>query len=90
MTQILLQDQDGVIHNLHYRTPTSSPCDYANLTEVDKNKIEQALFLRDKFCVGDEVYNALSMIIKGMPKSYLVKQSRSELNKTSIERTPGD
>jgi len=50
--------------------------------------VEQGLFLLDKFCVGNEVYHELSMITKGLPKSYLVKQSRTAMNKLyHIERT---
>ena len=47
---------------------------YGNLHKEDKNKLEQVLFLLDKFCVGDEVYHELTMITDGLPKSYLVKQ----------------
>lgn len=90
LLEIKLQDEEGVPYNLVYSTPTSSSCGYSKLTEDEKNKVEQVLFLLDKFCVGDEVYHELSMILEGLPKSYLVKQSRSELNKTyHIERTPG-
>lgn len=48
------------------------------------------MFLLDKFCVRDEVYHELTMVFEGMPKSYIVKQLRSNLNETThIERTPG-
>jgi len=44
----------------------------------------------DKFCVGDEVYHELTMITEYLPKSYLVKQLQSNLNKTyHIEQTQG-
>lgn len=44
-----------------------------------------------KFCVGDEVHHELSKIIEGLPKSYLVKQSRTNQNKTyHIEKTAGE
>ncbi|KAL9977503.1 hypothetical protein ACROYT_G014911 [Oculina patagonica] len=91
LNQITLQDEEGLSHNLNYRTPMSSPCTYANLIiREDKNKVEQVLFLLDKFGVGDEVYHELTMVFEGMPKSYLVKQLRSNVNKTyHIERTPG-
>ena len=43
-----------------------------------------------KFCVGDEVYHELSLMGEGLPKSYLVKQKRNDLNKLNhIERLPG-
>ena len=45
----------------------------------------------DKFCVGDEVYHELSYLSEDLPKSYLVKQLRTDLNKTyHIERTVGE
>ena len=40
--------------------------------------------------MGDEIYHDLSMVTEGLPKSYLIKQSRARLNATyHIERTPG-
>ena len=54
---------------------------YNNLDEDTKTKIEQILFLLDKFCVGDAFYHELSMTIDGLPRSYLVKQCRDDLNK---------
>lgn len=84
-----MQDEEGVLHNINYQAPSSSG-GYANLTEGEKQRVEQVLYLLDKFCVGNEVYYELSMIVEGSPKSYLIKQSRMELNKTChIERTPG-
>ena len=41
--------------------------------------------------MGDEVYHELLMITERLPKSYLVKQLRTNLNKTyHIERTAGE
>lgn len=41
--------------------------------------------------MGDEVHHELSKIIEGLPKSYLVKQSRTNQNKTyHIEKTAGE
>ena len=90
LTSIKLKDDEGLIHTMHYSSPTPTPHGYKNLREEEKDKVEQVLFLLDKFCVGDEVYHELSMIVEGLPKSYLLKQKRSDLNKTyHIERTPG-
>ena len=80
----------GLIHSLNYSASNSYPHGYANLDEEEKNKVEQVLFLLDKFCVGDEVYHELSLITEGLPKSYVVKQSTTAINKLyHIERTPG-
>lgn len=50
------------------------------MSNTEKAKIEQVLFLLDKFCVGDAFYHELTMIADGLPKSYLVKQQRDKLN----------
>ena len=58
------------------------------MTINDKNNLETILFLLDKFCVGDEVYHELSIQSERLPKSYLIKQLRTDLNNTyHIERT---
>lgn len=58
--------------------------------EDEKDKVEQILFLLDKFCVGDEIYHELAMVSEGLPKSYIVKQKINELNKIyHVERHPG-
>ena len=51
-----------------------------SLSEEEKEKVEQILFLLDKFCVGDSFYHELSMINDDLPKSYLIKQRRTQLN----------
>lgn len=71
----------------HCQTNTGG---YNNLSENDRTKIDQVLCLLDRFCVGDEVYHELSLIGDGLPKSYLIKQKRTDLNKLNhIERLPG-
>lgn len=55
-----------------------------------KKKIEEILFLLDKFCVGDSFYHELSMLHQGLPRSYLIKQCRDHLNAIChIDRLPG-
>ena len=41
---------------------------------------EKVLSLLDKFCVGNYFYRDLTMVVDGLPKSYLMNQRRSELN----------
>ena len=66
------------------------PTPSSDLPDSDQNKLKTLLFLLDKFCVGDEVYHELTMQSGDLPKSYLVKQLRTDLNKTyHIERTLG-
>ena len=61
-----------------------------SLSEEEKEKVEQILFLLDKFCVGDSFYHELSMLNDDLPKSYLIKQRRTQLNDMChIISTPG-
>ena len=72
------------MHNLevsHETEGNSQGSKYNNLPEGEKEKIEQILFLLDKFCVGDTFYHELTMTFEGLPRSYLVKQCRDNLNK---------
>lgn len=69
LTEIKQQDEEGLTHSLNYCASNSTPRGYANLDEEEKNKVEQVLFLLDKFCVGDEAYHELSMITEDLPRS---------------------
>ena len=60
-----------------------------SLSEEEKEKVEQILFLLDKCCVGDSFYHELS-ILNDLLKSYLIKQRRTQLNDMChIISTPG-
>ena len=64
---------------------------FNRLFDEEKEAIEQVLFLLDKFYVSDEVYHKLTQISEGLPKSYLIKQCREELNKAChLRKTPGE
>ena len=58
-------------HKNSFREPASSinECDrastFSTLPEEEKNRVEQILFLLDKFCVGDNFYHELSMMVDG-------------------------
>ena len=76
----------------HPSNQTSCPNEtqYAKLSEDDKAKVESILYLIDKFGVGDEFIHEMSMTVDGMPKSYLIKQCRKDLNSGCfIKSTPG-
>ena len=63
---------------------------YSKLSDDDKAKVEGILYLIDKFGVGDEFMYELSMVVDGLPKSYLFKQCRTDLNMGCIiTSTPG-
>lgn len=86
LSHINFKDDTGGNYSLDYQTPNGS----SDLSEDDQCNLEKVLFLLDKFCVGDEFYHELSMLSEDLPRSYLIKQQRSNLNKTShIERTLG-
>ncbi|PFX16953.1 hypothetical protein AWC38_SpisGene18745 [Stylophora pistillata] len=54
------------------------------------DKVEQVLYLLDKFCASDELYHKLTIMCDELPKSYLIKQKRRQLNDIcTIESVPG-
>ena len=61
--------------------------------EEEDEKLEQVLYLLDKFCASDDltmICDDLTMICDDLPKSYLIKQKRNQLkNINSIEPVPG-
>ena len=78
-------DQVTLQHN------DAKKCAYHSLTEEDKDKVKNVVYIMDKFCVSDVAYHELSMTDQGLPRSYLIKQCRHHLNKVySISRTPGE
>ena len=80
------------VHNL--KTERKDAVDahgFDSLSEEDKSKVENILFLLDKFCVGDSFYHELSMVDGQLPRSYLIKQRREQLNNMChISATPGE
>ena len=79
-------------------TDSGKTCTYEyaeeNITQQDDENLEQLLFLLDKFCVSDELYHKLTILYKDLPRSYLIKQMRSDLTKLchiekAREKAPG-
>ena len=90
---IVKENKTGIVHNLDADTtdPTLGSNGFNALSESDKEKVEKVLFLLDKFCVGDVFYHEMTMLVDDLPRSYLVKQRRDQLNKIChISSTPGD
>jgi hypothetical protein len=88
-----VEQQTGIVHCLSVddTNPTDDRKGFDSLSSQDQKTIEQVLFLLDKFCIGDSFYHELTMIIDGLPKSYLVKQRRGQLNDISnVVPTPGN
>ena len=77
------ENDTGKIHDVkcHQHVPNLEPTTstdqsgetstFSSLPLEDKNMVEQILFLLDKFCV---------VIVNGLPRSYLLKQCRHDLN----------
>jgi hypothetical protein len=88
ISQIKLKDEEGSNYSFDYAADHGAS---SNLCQNDiKERVEQILFLLDKFCVGDAVYHEFTSLSDDLPKSYLVKQMRGNMNKTyHIERTRG-
>ena len=64
---------------------------YEDLGDAEKSRIKEVLHIMDTFCIGDATYDTLSMIECGLPRSYMIKQCRNDINKQFvITRTPGD
>ncbi len=86
----IFKDEHGANHTLTYSEKVRRS--YKDLTEADQQKVRNVLFILDKFCIGDEAYHELSMVDgnEELPRSYLIKQCKDELNKLChITRTPG-
>jgi len=76
-----------ITHNFSLHVPSStvstntgSTSKYSTLTEDDKKKVEEVLFIMDQFSVSEEFYHQLTMVCDGLPRSYFVKQCKNHLN----------
>ena len=88
LSSIKLQDEKGTISSLNY--DQEFPPNISDLSCDDQSNLEKVMFLLDKFCVSDEVYHELTLVSEELPRSYLIKQLRSNLNKTyHLETTSG-
>ena len=84
-SMILRETSTNIEHNVQVSNENDK------LSEKDKAKIENTLFLMGKFAVGDNFIHELSMLPgSNLPRSYLIKQKSDDLNKLcSISITPG-
>ena len=63
---------------------------FGSLSDSEKHSLEKVLYLLDRFYVSDAWYHELSVVCDGLPKSYLIKQFRSDMNVLChIPITPG-
>ncbi|CAB3995784.1 Hypothetical predicted protein [Paramuricea clavata] len=91
LDSIKIEDLDGKITEINYsENGCSSKTNFQQLPENDKTTIRALLYIMDKCCVGDSAYHEMSMLVDGLPRSYLIKQCRNAQNSIShITRTPG-
>lgn len=85
-------DESGKDHGLNIASEKGSKS-YKDLPDEEQQDIQQVLFIMDKFGIGEAAYHELTCCPGGeeLPRSYLVKQCKEDLNKLcSIERTPGE
>ena len=87
------ESNTGKVYNVEMKDDDThkqdGPVD-AEMSPDDMSKIEEILYLLDKFCVGDEFYHQLTMHENGLPRSYLIKQQRNNLDSLChITATPG-
>ena len=90
LQSVIFKDHHGENHTMTYSEKVRRS--YKDLTEADQQQVKNVLFILDKFCIGDKAYHELSMIDgnEELPRSYLIKQCKDELNKLChITRTPG-
>lgn len=85
--------KDGKSHTIDYQVDLDRKKSYTELSEEEQIKVQQVLFITDKFCIGEAAYHELTMTDggTGLPRSYLLKQCKTQLNSLChIRRTPGE
>ena len=76
LKSVEFEDEAGSSHSVEYQTTDKGVKSFRNISEDEKNKVRQILFISDKFCIGEDAYHELTMVPggEGMPRSYLVKR----------------
>ena len=88
---VSFRDVKGGSHTLSYNDKDKKNS-FNVLPEDEQSKVKNVLFVLDKFCIGDAAYHELTMAPggEGLPRSYLVKQCKNDMNKLChVSRTPG-
>ena len=84
LDRVKLVDESGKDHFLSPGSEKRSRS-YKDLPDEEQQDIQQVLFIMDKFCIGEAAYHELTCCPGGeeLPRSYLVKQCKGDLNKMS-------
>ena len=88
---VYMKDKEGIQYTLSY-AEESGKKSFGNLPQEEPEKVKLILFLLDKLCISETAYHEITMLPEGegLPKSYLVRQCKENLNgMCHIERTPG-
>ncbi|CAB4014402.1 Hypothetical predicted protein [Paramuricea clavata] len=91
LSSVKFNNDEGVSHTIDY-TIEDRKKGYKDLSEEEKEKVQQVLYITDSFCIGEAAYHEFTMTEGGekLPRSYLVKQCKNYLNSLChITRTPG-
>ena len=88
MASVDFIDEEGTSRRLSYSEKAKKS--YKDLSAQDQEKVKSVLYILDKFCIGDAAYHELTMECgNGLPRSYLIKQCKDDLNKLChITATP--
>ena len=102
LKSLQVENNDGVRHHIDLKAVTDTNAQlspttdgtqgdkYSSLPEEEKVKVEKVLFLMDKFGVSEDFFHQLTMIFHELPRSYLVRQCKYDLNTMChLTRTPG-
>lgn len=92
LNNVKLVDNSGKDHCLSIGLEKETKS-FNELPNQEQQEIQQVLYVMDKFCIGEAAYHKLTCCPGGeeLPRSYLIKQCKENLNKlSSIERTPGE
>ena len=84
-------DDKAESYNVDYSSE-NTPKSFNELLEEEQEKVKSVLFPPDKFCITDAAYHELTLTSGGqdLPRSYLIKQCKENLNLLChIGRTPG-
>lgn len=92
LSSVEFNDDTGKTHTIEYQVEEGKKS-YNELSDKEKEKVQQVLYITDRFCISEAAYHELTMTVNGedLPRSYLVKQCKTDLNRLChISRTPGE
>ena len=74
-------DKNATNYTFSHTTPSHGKM-YKDLSEREKSRVEEILYIVDQFCIGEAAYHELTMAPAGagLPRSYLIKQCKESLN----------